>query len=551
MKKRRSTTTVRVAILAMVAVVGSLLASASLAGAADEPSAEVLPRTSACVGAALDSFGFEDVDGLSPERQDAINCIAYYGVTTGKTATVFDPDSNVTRSQMTLFLHRAADIAGVDFALTADDPDARFSDIGDLNEDRRAAIRDLYGKGIMSGRNTDARSAVGSASSETFVPDEPINRAEMAIYLRNLVRAASPDLFDSDGELIGVTDLDSFTDARDTTPAATSDAIATIYELGITVGQSAAIYDPLGFVRRGNMALFLARTLAHTTAQPAGLDVQKDGTTLVVSLRDRHFQPIEDQYDRYVDVFVADAENADHAFNSDGSCDEDVVREAPRYFHDACIIDVGDAQTDGGVAVIDLGDDLTRDGLAVWVWYGSLGDEADEAAVVLVEFDPDDLPPPVPSQLTVTFTGLRSQPDGSTVMTARTGATVRVNLQLQGNYADEEDLDNADTPAGGATYELVLVTTVPDGSDTDDDRDVYERARAEDIELNANGSATFTLPVHRIDDYAVEYALTPVGNTVFPDPATGTVSFVNTDPVPSGGRSRSAGQVAASRRCRR
>ena len=92
-------------------------------------------------------------------------------------------------------------------------------------------------------------------------------------------------------------------------------------------------------------------------------------------------------------------------------------------------------------------------------------------------FDPADLPPPAPSQLTVTFTGLRSRPDGSTVMTARKGATVRVNLQLQGSYADETDLMDAVTPDDGAMYELVLVTTVPDGSDADEDRDVYERSR--------------------------------------------------------------------------
>ena len=75
---------------------------------------------------------------------------------------------------------------------------------------------------------------------------EPINRAEMATYLRNLVRAASPDLFDSDGELEGVETLDQFDDARQTTTAATSDAIAEVYELGVTIGRTGASPRPEG-----------------------------------------------------------------------------------------------------------------------------------------------------------------------------------------------------------------------------------------------------------------------------------------------------------------
>ena len=527
----RSATMVRLAMLAALAIVGSILASAGPAGAQEGRSAEVLPRTSACVGAALDPFGFEDVADLSDERLDAINCIAYYGVTMGRTATTFDPDSNVTRSQMALFLYRAAGAGGVDFTLTADDPVAMFSDIGDLGAEWQEAIQALYGKGIMSGRDGSDRAAVGSASSETFVPDDPINRAEMAVYLRNLVRVASPDLFDADGELLGVASLDQFTDAHTTTPAAISDAIATVFELGITVGQSATTYDPPGFVRRSNMALFLTRTLAHTTARPAGLSVQQDGTVLVVTLRDRRFQPVDTSRNEFVDVFVADVDDADDAFDSDGSCDTDVVREVPRWHHDACVIDVGDALFEDGDAEIDLGEDLTSEGFMTWVWIGSLGDEADEEDTLSVEFDPGDLPPPAPSQLTVTFTGLRSQPDGSTVMTARKGTTVRVNLQLEGAYADETDLVPAVTPDGGAMYELVLVTTVPDGSDQDAERDVYERSRVQDIALAADGSASFTLPTHRLDDYAVEYSVTAVGDAPFADPASGVVHFTNSDPV--------------------
>ena len=527
----RSAAMVRLAILAALAIVASMLASAGVAAAQEGRSAEVLPRTSACVGAALDSFEFEDVGDLGDEWQDAINCIAYYGVTVGTTPDTYDPDSDVTRSQMALFLYRAARASGVDFTMTADDPVAMFSDTDGLGDVWLEAIGGLYGKGIMTGRNISGTAAVGSPSSETFVPHEPINRAEMATYLRNLVRAASPDLFDSDGDLESVESLDQFDDARQTTTAATSDVIAAVYELGITTGRNATTFDPTGTVRRSNMALFLARTLAHTTARPAGLSVQQDGTMLVVSLRDRRFQPVDTRHTEFVDVFVADIDDADDAFNSDGSCDTDLVREVPRWHHDPCVIDAGDAQLEDGDAEIDLGDDLTSDGFTAWVWLGRLDDEADEDDALSVMFDPRELPPPAPSQLTVTFTGLRSRPDGSPVLTARKGATVRVNLQLQGSYADETDLVSAVTPGGGAMYELVLVTTVPDGSDPDSEPDVYEQSRVQEISLAADGSASFTLPSYRFDDYAVEYSLTSVGDAPFADPASGVVHFTNTDPA--------------------
>ena len=44
-----------------------------------------------------------------------INCLDHYEITMGQGPTsTFDPEGNVTRSQMALFLARAADAAGID-----------------------------------------------------------------------------------------------------------------------------------------------------------------------------------------------------------------------------------------------------------------------------------------------------------------------------------------------------------------------------------------------------------------------------------------------------
>ena len=518
----------------LIALTGALLAAASPAAAQDAAMAERTTSLSACVGAAVEVFGFEDIVDLSNDRQDAINCLAYYGITRGMTAApdpvTYGPESNVTRSQMALFLYRAADVAGVDLEPGADDPAAMFSDISELGDNRQAAIKALYSKSIMTGRNITGMTSLGAPSEDTFAPDEPINRAEMAVYLRNIVRAASPDLFDDDGELADIEKLDQFMDARHTTTGATSDAVAAIYELGITSGQTATTYNPGGFVRRSNMALFITRTLAHTTLRPAGLTVQQDGAKIVASLRDRTFSPVNDAY---VDVFVADIEDADDAFDADGECDTDVVRESPRYYHDACEIDVADAQTDNGDTEIDFSEELTSDGLVVWVWSGDLRDTADEDGVVETRFNTDDLPPPAASQMTVTYSGLRTQPDGETVvMTARKGTKVTVHLQMQGSYIGEEDeLVDVPAPSGETEYSLDVETTVPDGDDVDEDPDLYERRPARRIALSVDGSGSFELPVFDISEYDVTFTLTPVNHDVYAKPGTETVGFRSGDPT--------------------
>ena len=49
---------------------------------------------------------FTDISGKSTEIQTAINQIKQLGITVGKTATTFDPDSFVTREEMALFIAR-------------------------------------------------------------------------------------------------------------------------------------------------------------------------------------------------------------------------------------------------------------------------------------------------------------------------------------------------------------------------------------------------------------------------------------------------------------
>ena len=484
----------------------------------EAPMAERTTNLSACIGSALDAHGFDDVATLSEGHQDAINCLAFYGITVGTTATTYSPHNDVTRAQMALFLHRTAKAAGVDFTPTADDQAAMFSDIDNLGDEWQTAIKALYAKGIMTGRAATAGIS-GVASSDTFVPSEAISRAEMAVYLRNLLLAASPDLFnEQDGTLAGVSRLDHFPDARTGTPGAVSDAIAEIYELGITLGRGPGEYNPAGFVTRWQMALFITRTLAHTNARPSGVSVQQDGATLVVSERGRDFQPL-DGSNTYVDVFTAALDDAEDAFDEDGECDDRNVQQHSDGGYYLCEIDRGDFPLENGDAEVDFDGAIPSDGLAVWLWLGEPGDEypddADEDNVLKHVFDGETLPPPAASLLTVTYSGVRTDSNGNP-RAARVGSTVTVHVQLQGSYADTpDDLVDVPAPTGGIAYdlELTLYTGEDDtGTPNIDERIVIQRPRASTLTLEADGSASFDL-------------LTPAAHTMA---STYTSSFVLT-----------------------
>ena len=65
-----------------------------------------LPRCSGSPFLPGASQGFDDLGGLSAEAVTAINQIKQLGITTGTTATTFDPNGVVNRWQMALFLTR-------------------------------------------------------------------------------------------------------------------------------------------------------------------------------------------------------------------------------------------------------------------------------------------------------------------------------------------------------------------------------------------------------------------------------------------------------------
>ena len=82
-----------VAVLSVLALMASVLVAVPIA-AADDPKMDYEATFDACVG--VESAGFEDVAASHSNAGD-IDCIAYYGITNGTSATTYSPAMSVTR----------------------------------------------------------------------------------------------------------------------------------------------------------------------------------------------------------------------------------------------------------------------------------------------------------------------------------------------------------------------------------------------------------------------------------------------------------------------
>ena len=362
----------RLAALAVLALVGSLLAvSAAPAAAAGDGEVTYKAKYSACVGGATVDAGFEDMVGSFAE--DAANCLAYYGITTGTSEGMFSPNASVTRLQMALFLSRAAGPAG---AVLPAATDQGFTDIGGMTDSIQAAINQVAAAGIMVGR-----------SDTEFMPTDMVTREDMSVHLAALLDQAvtgpgGTDIGETTAAKSGIEPVnvdDVFTDIGRVTYSANT-AIRNLYEMGVTTGTSATTFSPAGLVSRGQMAAFIARALAHTNARPSGLSAQTiekglyhgDQVEFTASMRDPNFAPLEGTL---IDIFSA---GAGDAFKDDGGCrttaatDNEVVPTGP---NTPCQISNSDPQTDlnGNVDMADLAIEAASGSMTVRVWTSTLG----------------------------------------------------------------------------------------------------------------------------------------------------------------------------------
>ncbi len=282
------------AVLTALALVASVLVAVPVS-AADDPEADRPATFSACVGAAAEDAGFTDVPDGHANAGD-IDCIAYYGITKGTSATTYSPLMSVTREHMALFLTRLAGLVGIE---VASDPSHSFTDVGDLSDESQTAIAQLADLGITQG-----------TSDTTYSPADTVQRDHMALFISRLMNLMDPmevdqnpygytpdDVAELENDVVG----SPFTDLGSATKSA-YDAITQLWELGVASGVSETSFNPSASITRAAMAGFMAGVLDHSNARPSGLSAQAvDGTsfgalddTVVVSYRNDNFAPVED-----------------------------------------------------------------------------------------------------------------------------------------------------------------------------------------------------------------------------------------------------------------
>ena len=432
------------AVVGVLGLVGSLLSVGVFPAGGVEGEADNEAVFSACVGAALESRGLTDVVGSFAE--DAVNCLAHFGVTQGRTETTYDPGSAVSRWQMALFLARAAGPAGV--VLPANPAD-EFTDIGGVFEAGRAAINQMAELGIMPG-----------VSGTAFNPDLSVSRAQMALMLDAFLVAAEKGAglgvgalgMDTD-ELADVVVDDSFDDIENVTRGEYS-AIRRMFELGVARGTGDDRFSPGALVTRAQMAVFITRMLAHTVARPAGVTLQSAepsveqnvSAPLAVSVRGTDLLGMPDAV---VDVFSSTA--PDDAFGADGRCSADDVAVVGGSV--ACEIAFGDQTTDPS-GDLELSADGLTESVTLWAWTGEVGDRFDSDETVSSSVEIAVTKPPVKVRVTDDM--------AENAVAAKFGDRVTFTLQVvdeDGNAVSKKDVEVIVTAAqvtneGGSTGPL-------------------------------------------------------------------------------------------------
>lgn len=380
LKKRLGVLT---AIAVLAALVPALVASpVSAAASTTTVYMDDVAELSACpTQSSIPAAGFTDTTSTD------VDCIKYYGITTGVTATTYEPASSVSRWEMALFLTRLADVSGITLGSGADQD---FTDISGKSAAIQTAINQIKQLGVTTGK-----------TATTYAPDSNVTREEMAMFIERLATATTAGPGGTSDTTLGSvattyinnTDTDyNFADIdAGTVTYEGHNSIIELWQMGITdLSHGAAAYRPNADMTRAEMATFMTNFLGHTNARPTGLTIQASSVSdwgsmvdttdeLHVSNRDANFDGIANTI---VDVFgyktVTTVGQA--AFSSTGGC-KDAAEADANGTEELCVIEAGDYATNqSGNITIEAGDlaatvSASTEGNVVqyWAWTGATG----------------------------------------------------------------------------------------------------------------------------------------------------------------------------------
>ena len=346
----------RIGVLSAIAVLAALVPALTVVSPVSAaPKATAVTAVSdgatylACpVSAAIPAAGFTDTTSTD------VDCLAYYGITQGTTATTYEPTASVPRWAMALYLTRTMTETGVTLGTGADQG---FTDISGKSAEIQTAINQIKQAGVTTG-----------TTATTYSPDDNVSRQQMAMFVERMLDTITVGVGgNSDAELVGAaattyinsncggaqactatynyTDIDS-----GTVTVEASIAIKELYQLGIHDSISATTFSPDSDMTRAAMASFLVGALNHSNLRPAGLHIQSStystiaATTpdLHVSYRDASFDPI---VSTAVDVFKYRPTGVEGnvAFGATGLCSAAVLTTGAIT---GCLIDANEPATD-------------------------------------------------------------------------------------------------------------------------------------------------------------------------------------------------------------
>jgi hypothetical protein len=235
---------------------GSASAPERAVRAASSGPITVRDLSDACPTGRVPASGFRDVPARSTFAR-AIDCLVWYRVTQGTSATTYSPNAAVTRRQMAVFLHRLLDDLVV---LPAPPTTSAFRDVPATGEAGEAInvlasgdLADLLGVRVVAGR-----------TATTFDPGGRVSRAQMGSFinrvLEGVARYHGASIQRGNCGVPTRPDEGCFPDESSIPPTHRAN-VAALFRIGIVTGRADGTYGPAADVTRGQMAAFLTRLL--------------------------------------------------------------------------------------------------------------------------------------------------------------------------------------------------------------------------------------------------------------------------------------------------
>jgi len=190
----------------------------------------------ACKDAPEDGFTDTGADGTAME--EAVDCISWYGVTTGTSAKTYSPGATISRAQMATMIANVMRASEKNFA----EPNANEDFFGDDETSPHEKNINFVAKhGVVKGTGAGA-----------YSPGSPVLRDQMATFIANQLEAIGAD--------VPTATQNYFTDDNGNTHEANINSLAA---LGIATGRTEGQYFPRTKVTRGQMAFFISRDLDY------------------------------------------------------------------------------------------------------------------------------------------------------------------------------------------------------------------------------------------------------------------------------------------------